>query len=174
MAKTTVDLIFKQLHLPRKACNTHQIRVSGSQWQNPPEMKKLVEIADQYFDFAKQTGISVASFKKLFYRYGTNIDVITEKAYEWLRTELDAEKLWLKAEVWYSVTHEMTADLSGFFIYRTEMVLFEPQQVTEQLPFVAGCMAGRSSPPRFQAPPAPPNDLRTTTESLGTVASAKA
>ena len=142
MAKTTVDLIFKQLHLPRKACNTHQIRVSGSQWQNPPEMKKLVEIADQYFDFAKQTGISVASFKKLFYRYGTNIDVITEKAYEWLRTELDAEKLWLKAEVWYSVTHEMTADLSGFFIYRTEMVLFEPQQVTEQLPFVAGCMAG--------------------------------
>lgn len=141
MAKKTVTLIFKQLKKKNFACQTHKIRISGNHWQTPPDQKKLVEIADQYFDFAKQTGISVAECKNLFYRYGTNLEVITEKAYEWLRTEPDPKKLWIKAEVWYSVEHEMTTDLAGFFIYRTEKVLFETHELDEQIPRVAQVMA---------------------------------
>ncbi len=141
MAKQVVDRIMKQRPTPFIKCKTETIRASGSDWLIPPDINKLVELADHQFDLAKQTGINPETFKKLFYRYGTNMEILTEKAYEWMKQEENPEMLWTKVEIWYAVTHEMTATLSGFFIYRSEMVLFEPEKVQHQLEWVAQCMA---------------------------------
>ncbi len=141
MAKQVVDRIMKQTPKSFVKCKTVTIRASGSEWLIPPDINKLVELADHQFDLAKQTGITAEAFKKFFYRYGTNIEILTEKAFEWKGQEGSTDMLWTKVEVWYSVTHEMTATLSGFFIYRTEMVLFEPEKVHFQLDRVAQLMA---------------------------------
>ncbi len=140
MAKKVVDNILKDNKKFSK-CYTDKIKISGSKWIQPPDLVKLVETADHKFDEAKQTGISPDEFKKLFYRYGTNIDIITEKAYEFLSEYKNPEQLWLKAEIWYSINYEMTSTIADFCIYRTEMVLFESEKVEKYLFFIAECMA---------------------------------
>jgi glycerol-3-phosphate dehydrogenase len=141
MAKQVVDIIIKKLDIPFVACKTKELRASGSDWKNPPSLAELVDFADGKYDEAKQTGINVPMFKELFYRYGTNIDVLTEKAYA-LKTRHDnPEMLWLETEIWYAVNFEMVGCLADFLIYRTEMVLFKPEWVKENLAKVAEFMA---------------------------------
>ncbi|PKP08838.1 MAG: glycerol-3-phosphate dehydrogenase [Bacteroidetes bacterium HGW-Bacteroidetes-4] len=142
MAKTLVDKVLRKLNKPVVKCQTQNIRASGSDWENPPTVEKLIEIADARYDEAKQTGISVPDFKELFYRYGTNVDKITEKAYELRPTCSDTTVCWLKAELWYAVNFERVARLADFLIYRTEKVLFQPEWVEKQLIKVADIMAG--------------------------------
>lgn len=140
MAKKVVDLVLKNETEKWVKCISHDIKLSGSNWQKAPEMHELIEYNDYKYDEAKQTGIQPTEFKLLFYRYGTNIDIITEKAYELYSKMRDVAKLWLKAEVWYSVNYEMTISLIGFFAYRTEKVLFEPNKIENEINFVADCM----------------------------------
>ncbi|MGD9993409.1 MAG: glycerol-3-phosphate dehydrogenase/oxidase [Salinivirgaceae bacterium] len=142
MAKTVVDKVLHKLNKPQVKCQTQHIRASGSNWENPPTVEKLIEIADARYDEAKQTGVSVPDFKELFYRYGTNVDKITEKAYELRRECSSATDCWLKAELWYAVTYERVARLADFLIYRTEKVLFQPEWVEQHLVQVADIMAG--------------------------------
>lgn len=142
MAKTVVDKVQHKLNRPPVTCKTQHIRASGSDWENPPTIEKLIEIADAKYDEAKQTGISVPDFKELFYRYGTNINIITEKAYELRPNCSNAADCWLQSELWYAINFEGVARLSDFFIYRTEKVLFQPDWVEQQLDRVADIMAG--------------------------------
>ncbi len=142
MAKQVVDKIVRNTTGKFIKCFTEKIRLSGSNWKNPPALHQLVEIADNKFDEAKQTGISAIEFKKLFYRYGTNIDIITEKAYEYLSLLKNHELIWLKAELWYAVNFEMVTNLSDFCAYRTEMVLFETDRLKKHINFIADCLCG--------------------------------
>jgi glycerol-3-phosphate dehydrogenase len=139
MAKKVVDNILKKENNFLK-CHTDKIKISGSKWKQSPELVKLVETADYKFDEAKQTGILAEDFKKLFYRYGTNIDIVTEKAYELLSVYKNPHLLWLKAEIWYSINYEMTSTIADFCIYRTEMILFEPEKIEKYLYFIVECM----------------------------------
>lgn len=141
MAKRVVDHIFNINKQTFTKCKTQFIKLSGSRWEHTPELHELIEYNDTKFDEAKQTGIETAAFKVLFYRYGTNIDAITEQVYEYRNEFNDANKVWLKAEVWYSVNYEMTCTLLGFFAFRTEKVLFESEKLPNELIFVADCMA---------------------------------
>ncbi len=129
MAKKVVDSIVKSRNLEKFKCKTSSINLSGAEFTKILGSVKLVELADHAFDEAKQTGISIDEFKVLYYRYGTNIGKITEKAYELMSEEREPEKLWLMAELWYAINFEMLTNLCDFFIYRTEMVLFEHQKV---------------------------------------------
>lgn len=138
MAKRVVDMIPRDDNFVK--CFTHKIRACGSNWENPPTLHELVEIADHKYDEAKQTGISMADFKRLFYRYGTEIDLITEKAYEYLNQMQNIEHIWIKAELWYAVNFEMVTNMSDFCIYRSEMVLFETEKLKKHLHFIAKCL----------------------------------
>lgn len=141
MAKEVVDKAMKELNLPRVACKTSKMRASGSEWDTPPTISQLIDFGDEKFDEAKQTGIAVSSFKELFYRYGTNISILTEKAYELRSTYNSAEELWLAVEIWYAVNFEMVANLSDFLIYRTERVLFQTEWIEQNLDLIANFMA---------------------------------
>lgn len=129
MAKGVVDNALVFLGKKHVKCKTDNICISGSEWPYLLPTEKLVEEADKAFDEAKQTGIQPLQFKGLYYRYGLNISAITEKAYEYFNEIKDAELLWLKAELWYAVNYEMVSNLVDFFVFRTEMVLFDIQSV---------------------------------------------
>lgn len=125
MAKKTVNLIFKTLVKTSVKCTTNKTNLLGGHFNKNLSTINLIEIADQKYDEAKQTGIDSQHFKKLFYRYGSNIDILTEKAYQLLRQFDTPQMLWIYVEVWYSVNFEMTTNLSDFLIRRTESVMFD-------------------------------------------------
>jgi len=137
MAEKVVNIVFKNLNKPNSKSSTKKITLSGSNFDNCPSVDQLIEVADEKCDIAKQTGIQAEEFKPLFYRYGTNIDIIIEKAYELMNAERDPELLWLKAELWYAVNYEMVGTLSSFLIYRTEMVLFNNEKINKHIAFIA-------------------------------------
>lgn len=135
MAERIVDIVVKKhakkYGLPVLSCKTENIALSGGDFKFYPDIFNIVDYADSKYDEIKQLGISNEVFKKLFYRYGTNIDLIINKAYLYYNEERDSELAILKAEVWYSTHYEMTYTLIDFFIRRTEMLYFEPQKAEQ-------------------------------------------
>ena len=128
MAKDVVRLVSKRLEKSEGRefvkCQTKNMRLSGGEFPFYPDSIKLTEYADLKYDEAKQTGISVYDFKTLFYRYGMNIDKLTNKAYDYYNESKNMKSAWLKAEVWYCVNYEYTTSLADFFIRRTGMIFF--------------------------------------------------
>ncbi len=122
-------------------CQTKNMRLSGGEFPFYPEAHKLTEFADMKYDEAKQTGISIKDFKILFYRYGMNIDFVTNKAYDYYNEYKDVKKAWLKAEIWYCINYESTTTLSDFFIRRTGMIFFFIKDIYPILNIAADFMA---------------------------------
>jgi len=131
-----VDLVQGVLRNSAKSI-THQIKLSGGDFDFDPQEFRLIELNDKKFDEVKQTGISVDDFKTLFYRYGTNIDLITEKAYEMRGRFSNTEENWLAAEVWYALEYEMVFTLKDFFIRRTSKIHFNRTTIVHQINFVS-------------------------------------
>ncbi len=145
MAAKVVDLVIKQITANEKRdfgeCITKNLRLAGADFSFYPEMPKVVEFADRKYDEAKELQPDPLEFKKLFYRYGTNIDKITDKAYDYYNQSKDAKSAWTKAEVWYCINYEMTNNLSDFFIRRTGMIHFYIDEIMPVLDMVANKMA---------------------------------
>jgi len=137
MAKNVVKIVTKRLEKSEERqfakCQTKNMRLSGGDFPFYPETSKLIEFADMKYDEAKQTGISVIEFKKLFWRYGTNIDLIINKAFDVYNVSKDSHKAWLHSEIWYCVNYESTETLCDFFIRRTGMIFFEIDKISELL-----------------------------------------
>ncbi len=141
MAKKIVDHIAKQSkNGTMPICQTANTPLAGGNFSFTPSTLKIVEFADHKFDEAKETGITTSGFKKLFYRYGTNIDVITNKAYHFYNETKNTQLAWIKAEVWYTVHYEMVATLMDFFMRRTGMLLFDKARIKNLVPVVANQM----------------------------------
>ena len=121
MAKKIVDIVCKNQRLNKK-CITVDIPLSGGDFPFKGSMMKLIEYADNKYDEAKQTGISVEAFKKLFYRYGTSVDLITDKAFSNWNASKDTNEAWIKAEVWYAINYEMILTPNDFFTRRTGLM----------------------------------------------------
>ncbi len=128
MAKKVVDIVRKRIKKDENKdigeCKTKNIKLSGGKFDFKYSLIKLIEYADNKYDEAKETGISVNEFKKLFYRYGTNINIITNKAFEYYNNLKDTQKAWLKAELDYVIEHEGALKLTDYFIRRTGMIHF--------------------------------------------------
>lgn len=137
MAKKVLDNAMFFLEKKQVKCCTEKLSLSGNLSEKALSLQQIVEQADYAFDQAKQADINVEDFKKLFYRYGANVDLITEKAYELRNVEQNPKKRWIKAELCYAVNHEMLTKLSDFFTHRTEIILFEQNKIEAYLPFVA-------------------------------------
>ena len=106
---------------PRRTC-----------WQPVPTAK---------FKEAEKTGISLPQFKTLFYRYGTNLDILAHKAGEFYEESGNLYEAWLRAEVWYTIHYEMVTGLCDFFIRRTGMIHFEIGAIRTAQALVADTMA---------------------------------
>jgi len=145
MSKKVVDIVrerFKEdYNKSIGKCITKGIKLSGGEFKFEYSLGALVEYADKKYDEAKQTGISIENFKNLFYRYGTNIDTVTENAYEFYNQSKDTEKSWLKSEILYCIENEMVTKLTDFFIRRTGMIFFSINEIKPILNFVADEMA---------------------------------
>jgi glycerol-3-phosphate dehydrogenase len=79
-----------------------------------------MEYVDEKYDQAKQILNSPTYFKKLFYRYGSDIEMITERAYEYWNKTKNSEYSWLKAEIWFAIRYEFCRTADDFILYRTE------------------------------------------------------
>ncbi|BAX80278.1 SurA N-terminal domain-containing protein [Labilibaculum antarcticum] len=83
------------------------IPVFDGNFEGKTEIQQLIEFGDYRFDEAKQTGVHPTPFKNMFYRFGSEIEELTEKAYE-LRPEFGpGNDLWVYVQFWYLYQNEM-------------------------------------------------------------------
>ncbi|RLD52867.1 MAG: glycerol-3-phosphate dehydrogenase [Bacteroidetes bacterium] len=137
MSKEVVKIVSKRLSESEERefvkCQTKNLKLSGGEFPFYPDMSNLIAYADQKYDEIKQTGISVNDFKKLFYRYGMNIDKVSEKAFDYYSETRNTVFSWLKAELYYCVNDEAIVTLSDFFIRRTGMIFFYIDEIYEHI-----------------------------------------
>ncbi len=83
------------------------IPVVDANFEGKTEIQQLIDFGDYRFDEAKQTGVHPVPFKNMFYRFGSGIEELTEKAYE-LRPEFGpGNDLWVYVQFWYLYQNEM-------------------------------------------------------------------
>jgi len=94
---------------------------------------RIMELADEKYDQAKHILKSPIYFKKLFYRYGSNIEQITEKAYEnWNKTK-KSQLSWLKAEIEYAIENEYCKNANDFINLTTELWMERNSKITDEI-----------------------------------------
>ena len=144
MAKKVIDIIRKNMEKDYNRsvgeCITKNIKLAGGEFDFDYSERKLIEYADRKYDEAKQTHIEVENFKKLFYRYGKNIDIVTNYAYDFYNELKNPNKAWLKAEVLYCIDYEMCTNIADFYIRRNGMIFFNINDIEENIDFVAEIM----------------------------------
>ncbi len=141
MAEKLVDLLMHKSSGEFVKCKTKNIVLSGADFDIKQGSIALTEYADHKFDEVKQTGIGVEYFKALFYRYGSNINIVSNKAFDYYNEDKDSAYAWIKAEVWYCIHYEMLHKLADFYFIRTDQAIFDKNQIAKNIEVVASCMA---------------------------------
>ena len=94
--------------------------MSGSDFKFLYHPLRIMEYCDEKYDEAKHVLQNPQYFKKLFYRYGTEVEKITYQAYEFWNQTKNIKKTWLMAEIWYVVNYEQCTSVEAFFYRHTE------------------------------------------------------
>jgi len=79
--------------------------------------------------------------RALVYKYGRNLELIINKAYELSAVIKDKEERMHTAELWYSIQYEMTNNLCDYLIRRTGRLYFERPSLEKWYPYIADQMA---------------------------------
>lgn len=95
-------------------------QITGSNFQFPYHPLRIMEYCDEKYDEAKQILKSSQYFKKLFYRYGTQIEDITNLAFEYWNQTKNIKKAWLLAEIDFAINNEYCTSPVEFMYWRTE------------------------------------------------------
>ena len=137
MAKKVVDLIrvkmLKDYGIDIGKCKTKNIKLAGGDFPFEDDQAKLMDYADAKYDEAKQTGINTEDFKRIFYYFGTEIDQVTEKAYQYYNQTRDTELAWLYAMLDFTINNEMAYSLTDFYMRRTNLIYFFPDIIHKTL-----------------------------------------
>lgn len=88
--------------------------VVDSNFEDRIEIQQLIEFGDYRFDEAKQTGVNPTPFKNMFYRFGSEIEELTEKAYELRPRFGPGDNLWVYVQVWYLYHYEMVCSYQDY------------------------------------------------------------
>lgn len=130
MARKSVDVVLKQLKAeegrPFVACKTEHITLSGGEFKNQDDIYNYIQRSSGE---AKQIEAKPEDIGSLVWKYGSNTNIIIERAYE-LR-EMDRKagisrtNYLHRAEVWYGIHHELVLSLSDFLIRRSGRLYFE-------------------------------------------------
>jgi glycerol-3-phosphate dehydrogenase len=141
MAERIVDVVAKKLkqefpnqyhHL--KKCQTATLQLLGGKFDNQQAVADFIE---SRIGEAKQIQVQPHQIVDLVQKYGTETDVIIEKAFELYPTIQDADKRLHIAELWYAVHYEMTNNLDDYLIRRTGRLYFERANLGHWFPFLA-------------------------------------
>ncbi|AXH98775.1 glycerol-3-phosphate dehydrogenase/oxidase [Sporosarcina sp. PTS2304] len=138
MAEVIVDKIVKRV--PKSnilPCSTKQLPVSGSDFSDDEELDQFIaqqaSKAERY-GLTEQQGARIASF------YGRNSDAVFRIAHA-ISAEEHSLPISLRAEIIYSIHHEMVTSPSDFFIRRKGDLYFQIQVVESLATDVTNYMA---------------------------------
>jgi glycerol-3-phosphate dehydrogenase len=131
MAERVVNLMIKKHFATRalKHCRTHEITLADSVFAGKRELKGY---HDKVYKILKARDFHFSTARYLVETYGRQTDKILEKYKMLLDTDVPGQAL-LKAEVWFTVHHEMVCSLTDFFVRRTGLSYFDvPRMKTYQ------------------------------------------
>ncbi len=135
MAERIVDLVTKKMRrrfeIEFDPIQTEEIVLSGGPFQNFKSVKLYIK---QVFKRMKSDGFTKQDAAYLVYNYGKQTSTILDKFDE--LSEENNEKKLLKAEVWFTIHHEMTCTPTDFFMRRTGRLFFDKPSVDRNKEFV--------------------------------------
>ena len=128
MSERIVDLVAKKYKkkyaIEFDPIQTETIILSGGPFQNYKSVKVYIhQIAKQL----KKDGLSAEDAAYLVHNYGKQTELILDKFNE--LQEKDGYKRLIKAEVWFTIQHEMTCTPTDFFMRRTGRLFFNKPSV---------------------------------------------
>lgn len=137
MAERIVDLVAKKMkrrfEIDFDPIQTEEIVLSGGPFLNYKSVKLY---SKQVYKRIQTFGFTEKDANYLVYNYGKQTNTILDK-FDELTTEENIEKRLLKAEVWFTIQHEMTCTPTDFFMRRTGRLFFDKPSVDTYKDFVA-------------------------------------
>lgn len=76
-------------------------------------VRPVEDLLETAFDIAKQTGISFQEFSSLYYRYGQQVEWMTDMVYDKMAAIRDPKELWTTAEQLYQQKYEWAPENTG-------------------------------------------------------------
>lgn len=128
MAERIVDLVAKKMlrrfEVEFDPIQTEDIILTGGPFQN---YKSVNIYINQIYKNLKNYGLTKTDAAYLVHNYGKQTDIVLDKFDE--LKEQDNELRLLKAEVWFTIQHEMTCTPTDFFMRRTGRLFFDKPSV---------------------------------------------
>lgn len=128
MAERIVDMVDKKMKRRFESefdpIQTEEIVLAGGPFQN---YKSVNIYINQVLKNLKNYGFTKTDAAYLVHNYGKQTDIIIDKFDELKETNLELRLL--KAEVWFTINHEMTCTPTDFFMRRTGRLFFDKPSV---------------------------------------------
>ncbi|MER2088613.1 MAG: glycerol-3-phosphate dehydrogenase C-terminal domain-containing protein, partial [Sporosarcina sp.] len=138
MAETVVDLVLKRMHrVSIGPCITEHLPLSGGDFDG---IERFLAFIDSKRNEAELYGLSREEGERLARFYGTNVDIIFTYAHALGTGDVNLPVA-IRAEILYSIHHEMALSPSDFFIRRKGDLYFNIQLVEQYKIPVANYMA---------------------------------
>ena len=135
MSERIVDLVAKKYNrrfdVEFDDIKTKNIVLNGGEYKDFDEVKTFVNLTYNYLNDDKfNNSFTLKDAEYLIHNYGKQTDIILEKFEEINQDSKDnfPENL-IKAEVWFTITHEMTLTPTDFFTLRTGRMYFDMPSV---------------------------------------------
>lgn len=129
MAERIVDIVAKKMKRrfenEFEPIQTEDIILAGGPFQNYKSVKLYTK---QVSKRIKTDGLTKQDASYLVHNYGKQTDIILDKFDELTSVE-NVEQRLLKAEIWFTIQHEMTCTPTDFFMRRTGRLFFDKPSV---------------------------------------------
>lgn len=136
MAERVLNFVYKTMRT-KSSSKTQHLTLSGGDFDSPEAIQAYVYKATGE---AKQIDLKIDDIHALVYKYGTNTDLIINRAYELYNSIRDPHDRILAAEVWYSIHYEMSNNLCDFLVRRTGRLYFERPSLEKTYLYIADQM----------------------------------
>ena len=128
MSERIVDLVAKKyknrFDKNFEEIQTENLILTGGPFLNYKAVKLYIK---QIHNQIKSEGLSKKDAQYLVHNYGKQTDIVLDKFDE--ISDETAEKRLLKAEIWFTIQHEMTCTPTDFFMRRTGRLFFDKPSV---------------------------------------------
>ena len=135
MSERIVDLVAKKyknrFDREFEDIQTENLVLSGGPFLNYKAVKLYIK---QIYKQIKPEGLTKKDAEYLVHNYGKQTDVVLDKFDE--LSEENSEKRLIKAEVWFTIQHEMTCTPTDFFMRRTGRLFFDKTSVDSYKEYV--------------------------------------
>jgi glycerol-3-phosphate dehydrogenase len=137
MAEKVVNEVCKKISVKNR-CKTKNLRLCGADFDSNSDFEKFIELR---IGQSRQIMASPEEIRNLAYRYGANLDLIIEEAFNLYAEIQDPGERLLCAEIFYTIHYEQVSTLSDFIIRRTGRLYFERDKLSGKYHFIANRMA---------------------------------